>query len=748
MFCQLRLLLLSVLLLSITCSQEEKLFTLADSQTRCTIVVDLGPYSSVQEANDAYNDIDWIDNKLKEDNACRVALAAIELQHYLSRILNIPESYLPIVDDQETPKKGNLIVIGLPNDPGLKDIVKPVKRLWRKQKTSSDQAVRIDSFYRKYRRGLILSGKNSTGTLYAVYELLTRYGVRWFAPGDDAEFVPRLQNIKVFSIHEFFDPSMKIRGFWIDARRPANQGDMDIYRWLGRNRINLFWNREADVGALKQRGVLLNTGRQNAFTTLIRPEYAYRYNHPNMSHDEHYQMDPYMVSDLFRGDVDHDKILSYQEAHPEWFDLEIDSVTGRASVKAEPHICLSNTDAVKEFSQIIVDKLLYGEWQTCDIVDLWEPIEWCTCSKCLKMGNSADKLLYLIYNTNLAIREAQKHGSLTRPIAVHGYIRQFGAKPPSISLPKGFNDQNVAVFLFTGPRCYNHYIISPSCTAINIWFARSLLEWRADNAIYQGDLYIAENYNADYIHTLPATHSEMMRLDIPAFIKLGITGINFQHVRFRNNGVQKLLNYQFARQSWNSDTAVDTLRNEFFAYYYQDAAEVVRKYYERIELAMATISTWGYYLPQRVEAMLEFNSDSTSWPFLIDERFVAADSINGIDFRTLWENTYHNIFEARYLLDQLDTLTLQPHIRKRVTDLARQLRYTELTVNLYDNIISYLTCRKDEDYIKEEAILRMNENKARLLSLQIESTFKGAKNAYEDSGVQNIVDILNSDFRK
>jgi len=735
-------------LLLISCSQKQELFTLVDSQTPCTIVLDLGDYATVQDADNAYRSIDWFDNKHKQDNVSQTALAALELQHYLSTILNIPTSFLKIVDDSQAPGSGSLIILGLPPASGLKKFIKPVKRSWRKAKSTSAQALRIDSFYSKEQRGLILSGKTATGTLYAVYELLTRYGVRWFAPEKDSEFVPRMHKIDIFSIHNLVDPELKIRGYWIDDRRSPNQGNAELYQWLGRNRINLFWNHESDVAALKQRGVYLNTGRQDVINTLLKPEYNYRYNHPNVSDDDQYPMDPYIVSDSFRGDQNGDKKISYGEAHPEWFDMEMDSTSNEAAI-ATPHFCLSQPDAINEFSQIIVDKLLYGEWQTSDIIDLWQPDQWCSCEKCQQMGNDADKLLFVMYQVNKAVQAAMKNGRIARPIFVHGYIRTFAAEPPSVKLPKDFAGKNMAVYLFTGPRCYNHYIISPGCTDINIWFSRSLLEWRNEESKYQGDLYIAENYNADYIHNLPATHSEMMRLDIPAYVELGVTGINFQHMRIHDRGVQTLLNYQFARETWERDIAVDTLRNEFFAYYYQEAGELVRKYYEQIELAMATISTWGYYMPRRAQELLNLeNSANFDGKLLIDERFAMKDSVSGADFSTLWENTYHNIFEARFFMDQVKTLDLSPLILERVAELDKQLDYTELMISLYDNIITYLTSRADERYVQEEAIIRMQENKAKLQAMHIISPLQGATSAYAASGVQKVVDLLNEDFNK
>ncbi|MBN1464339.1 DUF4838 domain-containing protein [candidate division KSB1 bacterium] len=731
----------SLALLFFSCAPKEQPFDLIDRDQTCTIVLELGDYASVEAACAAYDSIDWFDADNRDDDICRQALAAIELQDYLSRIIGVPKQQIPIVDTAALPDSGHLVLLGSPQHDDLSSVRRQIKRAWRKHKSANDQALRIDSFYRHNYQGLVLSGRSSVAILYAVYELLNRWGVRWYAPDKNGEYVPHYAKIGIHNMHLYVEPSFRIRGFWMDAQRIDEPADSLFISWMGRNHLNLFSNLQDNIGALKQRGVLLNTGRTDVFLTLLRPEYQYRYNHPTFQGDEQYPMDPYIISEYFKGDTNRDDKLSYTEAHPEWFGIEADTSDHRRVAAGFSHICLSQPEAIREFVQTIVDKLCYGDWQTCDIIDLWTPEIWCTCEHCQRMGNDSDKLLYLMYHLNRALAAARKKETLQRRVFVHGYAQNSALDPPSIALPKDFATANSALFLFTGPRCFNHCIIDAKCIDINIWFAKNLWSWLGKKKLYDGDIYIAENYNASYFHNLPTLHSTVMSIDIQDFAELGVRGINFQHVRLRKGGVQVLTNYQFARQAWDAHVPTDTLKQEFFTLLYPAVSKTVADYMERLELALSTITTWCYYLPQRDYASLKGAASTGSGLIKMNERFVERTS-DAIDFNSLWENTYHLIFEARFLMDELLAENVTEDVRRRIEELDEELQYAERMIHLYDNVISYFTRRPDEKYIKDEAIYRLNENMRRLRHYEIPEPMFGEANVLAASGIQDMLERL------
>ena len=78
----------------------------------------------------------------------------------------------------------------------------------------------------------------------------------------------------------------------------------------------------------------------------------------------------------------------------------------------------------------------------------------------------------------------------------------------------------------------------------------------------------------------------------------------------------------------------------------------------------------------------------------------------------------------------------------RLDSLEYQLQYAELMINLYDNIITLVTHGSDEQYIKEEAILRLQENKEKLAAYEIQSPVLGVSNGVVASGVAELVEQL------
>ena len=74
--------------------------------------------------------------------------------------------------------------------------------------------------------GLYIAGAKELGTLYGVYTLLERFGVRWFMPDEIGEVIPSVRDLRVGDLDESQTPSFKYR--WIGS------GD-----WALKNRMNI-----------------------------------------------------------------------------------------------------------------------------------------------------------------------------------------------------------------------------------------------------------------------------------------------------------------------------------------------------------------------------------------------------------------------------------------------------------------------------------------------------------------------------
>ena len=118
--------------------------------------------------------------------------AAEELQHYLERIGGVK---LPIVSDTE-PATACEILLGENAHAAACKLALP--------------ALVPDGFcLRTAERDLFIAGVKPRGTLYGVYALLEKLGVRWFAP--DAEVVPNLKRVRLPALNETQTPAFEYR---------------------------------------------------------------------------------------------------------------------------------------------------------------------------------------------------------------------------------------------------------------------------------------------------------------------------------------------------------------------------------------------------------------------------------------------------------------------------------------------------------------------------------------------------------
>ena len=159
--------------------------------------------------------------------------------------------------------------------------------------------------------------------------------------------------------------------------------------------------------------------------------------------------------------------------------------------------------------------------------------------------------------------------------------------------------------------------------------------------------------------------------------------------------------------------------------------------------AMSNISTWKYYLPAQANRLKQdIEADSGAGIIPMNERFHKQQSVEEPNFNSSWETTYHHIYEARFLVESAMAKGLPDVIENSLQELEYQLQYAELTINLYDNIITFFTQRGDEQVIREEALLRLQNNMEKLGNYEIKSPALGVTNGLEASGVQDLVDKM------
>ncbi len=754
---------LALLLTNLTlfrCNHLEKPFDILTETSQCTIVVDLGGYADVETASAAVDKIDWFDENQADDAICTQALAALELRHYLAALVSLPESRIPVVDD-DVPVQGTIVFIGQPQPKTpYAEWAKKLKRRWKKVKSDSREGFRLDSFSSELQNGLVLSGRTRVGTLYAVYELLSRLGVEWYGPGRAEEFTPKLQRISTPAISEYVEPAMEIRGFWIEPGKvaggdsawigkPYNRGNSAFYRWMGRNRLNYFWHKESRFAELKQRGVQLNCGGHDYYIKLLDPDAPYPYNYRDFAGDEGKSADPYKPSPEYRGDADSNGVLTYSEAHPEWYGLTKDHQRFFPRQRFGTNYCASKADGVAEFCKNVISMLKDGEWRNADIYDYW-PLDagnWCQCDDCRALGNDTDKLLHVLYQIRKAVKAAYQFKQLNRDVRVFSLAYAQTLTPPTKRLPRDFDYAGTALFIYPIERCYNHSMFDTTCTEVNVPLCQAIGNWFAKDCPYKGKLYLGEYYNISRFRDLPLVFTTVMRLDIPRYYLLGIRGMNYMHTRTSHLGVQTLLNYEFAQQTRKPWVPVDTLVAGYFSHRYAGAAEEMQDYYEKIEEVFANVKAWRYELCDRINRMARGEDRGPLMPlktfhdhFSIEEHFL--DRNDGVD----WERSYQLIHDARHVLDAALEKELRDVVLDRIIEDEYQLRYAEMTIQLYDHVIRVLTLGDEEPEMREEAVIRLREVARNLAQYEIHSPALGMTNGLEATGIGEAVELLLGKF--
>ena len=747
--------------LLIRCSPTGVPVHISAEQGSCSIVVDLGPYRNAEEASASYTKVDWFDDEFEEEAICTDALAAIELRRYLCRIMHLPPESIAILDDEKIETR-TVIFLGRPTaNPDLEKIPAKIRSRWKRTKSQNPQGFRLDSFTSENRDVLVLSGRTPVGTLYATYELLDRLGVRWIGPEKEEEFVPHRAAIDLPPLAEYCQPVFDIRGFTIEARieksgeketaenRP-DRADSTFYRWMGRNRLNVFWHRESDYRRLKRYGILLNCGGYAYLSRTLNPTSPYPYDHIDFTGDEKKPIDPFAVSKKYKNDENGDGTLSYYEAHPDWYgEQKIQPFFPSRSNSAL--FCTADNESLVQWCEKIVNMLVDGPWFNVDIYDFWprEPENWCSCDICLETGNIADRLLLAIDELHRAIRRARAEKRLRRDIQIFAVIPGQTPEPPTRSLPKDFDFDHTALLLLPSSRCYNHALCDTNCTEANAPWCENLKLWLDKKRIFRGKILIGEHYNDITFHDLPVVMTNIIGSDIPHYAEMGVGGIVFEHVRTERPGVHKLLNYQFARFTEDPGADVDSCFSEYLIQQYPGVTEFMKNYYEYLQQAMANIKAWKWELRYKLKKIMLTPEKGPVLPLdIFAQHFSLEKQTKGKNEGVNWESTYHLIFTARISLEEALNNEIPDGLLDRLIEIEYQHRYAELTITLYDNFLRALTLSDDEPEMREEAIIRLQYTSRMLEEYKIHSPALGISNGLTASEIGPAVDHFLKNYRE
>lgn len=657
------------------------LASLAASGASPTIVVNFGPYESAQKAASDEANVNWSDADLSDDVACTECFAATELRHYLCLMTGMDENdpkAFAIVRDDRIPDSDLILVGGPQSNAVARRLAGPMGLTTEQLSALGPEGYALKTASVDGRKVLLIAGGGRVGTLYGVYDFLYRLGVRWFGPGEVNEDVPALKLDRLPDLDVVERPAFVSRGFWSWEER----GNDEFLLWMARNRMNFWCVDTPRIPLIRKLGIQMTCGGHQHQSRFLDPQSRYPYNHARFDKGDAKPADPYPISAEYAGDANGDGVLSYSEAHPEWYGLHGGKRSFNIRGSFGDNFCTSNQDAVTEFFKNMVQDLIDGQWREADSINFWmlDNGRWCECEPCKALGTPTDRNLLLVHGLRQEILKARAEGRLQRDVRVIFLAYADVIEPPTRPLPEDFDYVNCTATFFPIRRCYVHGFDAPECKEYNARYLRHYTGWALDpKRHYRGQIFIGEYYNVSRYKCLPIVFHRVMAHDIPYYYRTGARHMHYMHVTTGNWGNKCLTNYQFARMLWDPNLDAEALLDDYLKRRYGPAAQTMRQFYEHLEQALCNVTELKYVLAPALEANAENLFPHNHLQY--DESHPETN-----DGPTLAEMVRH-VAECRRLIDQVRGQVLPDKVGARTAEDERVFAYAENTLHLYDHVV-------------------------------------------------------------
>lgn len=543
--------------------------------SKVKIVVCYGDYSSAKAASIDEKNIDWWNEEDKNATICTESFAAIELRKHLCMLLNVDvddDKVFPICKD-DTSLDGDIILIG--NKFTNRGTAKYWSHFSEEDDNTFDQLPRegfiVKSLEDHTGTKLLLAGKDRVGTLYAVYSLLEKFGIRWYGFGDTETHYGNNQAVTLNNWNYDEIPDFITRGGYSEFIDDSNQEFID---WLTRNRVNFVaLDHINNPHNLKKRGIQICMGGHHL---------TYEHLNPNT---------------LFDGEE-----MTYSQKHPEWYGLingKRSFDIGNGGQEGYGHnYCTTNEEATHMFCTNIIESLISGKLKHTDYLNFWllDNGRWCECEQCTTTGNYAFRLTLVIHQLNKLIQKARDEKRLKRDIKILFPAYHETLPSPNNPLPEDFDYERCIVTYFPIERCFVHKLNDIDCTETNQDLIASYIPWTPQGGgHYKGSILIGEYYNVSSFAACHIPLMQIMKQDIPFYYNTGARHMHYMHMTDRRWGGLRLTNYQLQKMLWNHDLDVDQLLTDYFKSFYCEVSDLMEQYYQVLEEAMKNAKALKHY---------------------------------------------------------------------------------------------------------------------------------------------------------
>ena len=549
-----------------------------------SIVVSKGSFKTIEDAAYGEKTISWSDFSADDCRACTECFTALDAKKVLETKKNLD---IEICDISELPKEeGTLIFLG----EKCAEFAAGKYNLEFK-KIKGEETYRLYGVKKENFNVVLIYGDNRKATAYGMMEYMNYHGIRFISPDEySTSYVEKfdLSGNEEFEIIE--EPSFKSRESYSEFMYDTSE---DFLIWAFHNKINRFYIKNTKNPEILHKFCFTTTGGgHKIWYHYMDINHEYPYKHKIFGGEGKIE-DPYEVSPLYRGDENKDGILTYGEAHPEWF-AEVDGVRtlwrdyelfNRVAYPTGDFICTTNEDGTTEFIRLIVESLISGEYKDATNFKLFglDNGTWCQCEKCREHKSLSYRLLLLAYKLNKAILKATEEGRIKRIITIEIPAYHETLPPPDKALPDDFDYSRIYVAFYVIERCYVHNINDEKCVETNKLLYDRLLSW--SNGYYKGEIMVGEYYNVSSFAAMPFVFIERMKNDIPFYHSIGACHLTYLHMLARKHGIQALNNYLYTHLMWNKDKDVDVLLDEYFTAKYGEYAAKMKEIYLELEEA-------------------------------------------------------------------------------------------------------------------------------------------------------------------
>jgi Domain of unknown function (DUF4838) len=634
------------------------------------IVVNEGPFPSVEAAASGEASVNWNDADKTDDTACTECYAAMELQHYLRKMTGRTDDF-PVVSGVNPVPRPDVtvdgeILLGTVGHEGLGISYDSLKAL-------GPEGYRIKTGRVEDMRVVLIGGGGRLGTMYGVYDFLYRLGCRWYAPGEMHEEIPSLDLKDAPALDVTEKPQFVMRGFHAWEKR----GNPDFITWMARNRLNYWCVEEVDHPRLRKLGIKMVWGGHVVGFDYLKPGDPYPYKHPRFDADRKLPADPYPASPDYLGDENNDGVLSYREVHPEWYGMDGNGKRVTTLRDGGLNYCTSNPHATAELMKNAVRQLIDGAAQDAEIVNCWtvDGGRWCTCEACKAQGSQTDRNLRFVHAFDQEVKKAQEAGLINRDITILFLAYHDVLEPPTRPLPDTFDYDTCIATYFPISRSYVNNFDDPD-DPTNARYAKHLYGWAIDpDRLYKGQICIGEYYNVSGYKCLPICFMHTMANDIPYYYeKMNARHFHYMHVTTGNWGNKALTNFQMARQLWTVDTDCEELWRDYFAGRYGPAAGKMRAFYESLETMLSNCTALKYRLPGRL---------SNGKRPIFDGGYLTLEPGEG-QIGPSWREIIAAKVQCRTILDEVMAMSLPERMAGRVAEDEGMFTYGERTIDFYD----------------------------------------------------------------